>query len=57
MHCALGQTVKRDIQWNPYQNLSDQLATLSHKTEIAETAISNESMSIRTFSVAGQPDE
>lgn len=73
LHCARGQTKVRDFVWNAYQNLSDQLATVSHRTDIDEDAITTDSftktandqgdssaqtrMKIRTFSVSGQPDE
>ena len=73
LHCARGQTKVRDFEWNAYQNLSDQLATVSHRTDIDEDAITTDSfsktandqgdssahtrMKIRTFSVSGQPDE
>ena len=42
LHCADGHTKVRDVVWNPYQNLSDQLATVSHRTDIDEDAITSE---------------
>ena len=51
LHCAYGQTKRRDFVWNPYQNLSDQLATVSHKTDIDEDAVTSDS-SLRGDDVA-----
>ncbi len=39
LHLLKGQTHKRPIAWNPYQNLSDQLAALAYQTTIGAEAI------------------
>ena len=51
LHCALGQTRYRPLKWNPYQNLSDQLAHLSHRTDIEEDAITSKAFSDSADSV------
>lgn len=58
VHATFGQTQKRSITWNPYQNLSDQMARIDFKMDVSESDLTlNENIKIRTFSVAGQPDE
>jgi conjugal transfer ATP-binding protein TraC len=58
IHCAKGDTAQLDKKWNPYQNLSDQLASVAFQTEITEEELtSNAKMKIRTFTVVEQPDE
>ena len=58
IHCAREEKGGEKKKWNPYQNLSDQLAQLSYQTEIAEEQVtSNTVKKIRTFSVTEQPDE
>ncbi len=54
LHCAKGQTHHRNFTWNPYQNLSDQLALLSHRTDIEEEAIVSTSAHERSEVAANQ---
>lgn len=54
LHCAQGQTHHREFTWNPYQNLSDQLALLSHRTDIEEEAIVSTSAQERWETAANQ---
>ena len=44
IHCANGMTKVRNCVWNPYQNLSDQLAEISHRTDVDEDAVTSESV-------------
>lgn len=66
IHPTFQKTKERELVWNPYQNLSEQISLLPFQTRVTEKAIlcrggeegdGNIEMGIRTFSVAGQPNE